>query len=72
MKQTVHKYEGASSDDEDCMDHSQSEYSSGEEDDDDEDDVDYEDDENNQIHAKKSDHQLEWDDEALEYGPKQV
>jgi hypothetical protein len=31
-----------------------------------------EDDEQNQIHRKKVDHQLEWDDAAIEYGPKKV
>jgi hypothetical protein len=30
------------------------------------------DDENDQIHPKKIDHQLEWDDAAIEYGPKKV
>jgi hypothetical protein len=31
-----------------------------------------EDDENDQIHPRKVDHQLEWDDAAIEYGPKKV
>ncbi|CAF2577588.1 unnamed protein product [Rotaria sp. Silwood2] len=67
IKQTTDKYEGTSSDEDEYDDHSHNEYSS------DEDDDDYEDDDdNNQIHQKKNDHQLEWDDEAMEYGPKKV
>ncbi|CAF3887254.1 unnamed protein product [Rotaria sordida] len=66
IKQTIHKYEGASSDEDEYDDHSHNEYSS------DEDNEDYDDVENNQIHQKKNDHQLEWDDEAMEYGPKKV
>ncbi|CAF4559384.1 unnamed protein product [Rotaria sp. Silwood2] len=67
IKQTTDKYEGTTSDEDEYDDHSHNEYSS------DEDDDDYEDDDdNNQIHQKKNDHQLEWDDEAMEYGPKKV
>ncbi|UJR21434.1 hypothetical protein I4U23_024520 [Adineta vaga] len=59
------EYEGTSSEEDEndeCDDHSHNDYSSEEDD-------TYE---TNQIHAKKRHHQLEWDDEALEYGPKKV
>ncbi|CAF3414907.1 unnamed protein product [Rotaria sp. Silwood1] len=65
IKETIHQYEGTSSDEDEYDEHSHNEYSSDEDDDDDDDD-------NNQIHQKKNDHQLEWDDEAMEYGPKKV
>jgi hypothetical protein len=56
-------YPGTSSDDDDEHDgHNRNEYSS--EDDDDR--------ENNPKHPRKLDHQLEWDDAAIEYGPKKV
>jgi hypothetical protein len=62
MEETMQEYEGTSSEEDDEYDgHSQDEYSSEED--------DYE---NNQIHPKKHDHQLEWDDEVMEYGPKKV
>ncbi|CAF1435096.1 unnamed protein product, partial [Adineta ricciae] len=63
MDQIMDEYEGTSSeDDEECGEHSPNEYSS-------EEDEAYE---INEIHAKKHHHQLEWDDEAMEYGPKKV
>jgi len=68
------EYEGTSSDDDEYDGHSHNEYSS--ENDDEEDDYDDEDEceenyyDHNQIHSKQ--HQLEWDDEALEYGPRKV
>jgi hypothetical protein len=68
VEQTLHEYAGSSSDDDgDDYDndtgHNRNEYSS-----DDDDDVD----ENEQIRPRKPDHQLEWDDAAIEYGPKKV
>lgn len=64
MDQVMDEYEGTSSEDdeEECGEHSPNEYSSEEDD-------AYE---VNEIHAKKHHHQLEWDDEAMEYGPKKV
>ncbi len=62
IEQMIHEYEGTSSEEDDeCDDHSDNQYSS-----------ENDDDENNQIHARKQDHQLEWDNEAIEYGPKKV
>jgi len=55
------EYEGTSSEYEE-EDGSQNEYS-------DEEEEDYE---NDRIYPKKQDHQLEWDDEEMEYGPKKV
>lgn len=69
MKQTIHKYDGATSEEDEYDEQSYNEYSSDEDDEDYDDDNEYE---TNQIHAKKNDHQLEWDDEAMEYGPKKV
>jgi len=70
IEQIVREYDGTSSEEDDDGNeydgHSQNEYSS---EDDGEDDDYYE---NNQIHPIKHDHQLEWDDEAMEYGPKKV
>ncbi len=68
-QQPIDEYDGTSSEyDEDGDEydgHSQNEYSS-----DNDDDADrYE---NNQNYPKKHDHQLEWDDEEMEYGPKKV
>jgi hypothetical protein len=67
MEPTIHEYEGTSSEEDDDGDeydgHSHNEYSSEGDDD------DYE---NNQIYQKKHNHQLEWDDAAMEYGPKKV
>jgi hypothetical protein len=66
IEQTMNEYSGSSSDDEgeeyenDNNHHNQ--YSS-------EDDDGFE---NNQVHPKKHKHQLEWDDAAIEYGPKKV
>jgi len=67
VEQTLDEYAGSSSDDDgndyDNDDgHNRNEYSS---------DDDYED-ENDQIRPRKPDHQLEWDDAAIEYGPKKV
>ena len=68
VEQTLHEYVGSSSDDDDGDDYdneeglNRNEYST---------DDDYEE-ENNQIRPKKPDHQLEWDDAAIEYGPKKV
>lgn len=67
MQQTMEEYDdGTSSEfDEDADEYdgdSQNDYSS-------EEDQDHD---NNQIYSKKQGHQLEWDDEALEYGPKKV
>jgi len=60
---TLNEYPGVSSDDEDENDgHNHDGYSSGEDDDH----------ENKQVHPRKLDHQLEWDDAAIEYGPKKV
>jgi hypothetical protein len=66
------EYEGTSSEEDEYDDQDHNEYSSesDDDDDDDEEDEDYYD--HNQIHPKKRDHQLEWDDEVLEYGPKKV
>jgi len=65
LKKTMNEYPGSSSDDDgeeyENDDRNNNEYSSGED--------DYE---NNQIPRKKRDHQLEWDDAAIEYGPKKV
>ncbi|CAF3063832.1 unnamed protein product [Rotaria socialis] len=63
-EQTLDEYPGSSSDDEDAefQTNNRNEYSS-------EDDGE---DENNKIHKKKVDHQLEWDDAAIGYGPKKV
>jgi hypothetical protein len=62
----MHEYEGTTSEEDDEYDgHSRNEYSSEEDDD----DSYYE---NNQIHPQKHNHQLEWDDEAMEYGPRKV
>ncbi|CAF2502141.1 unnamed protein product [Rotaria sp. Silwood2] len=65
VEQTMDEYPGSSSDDEgeeyENDDNNHNEYSS--------DDDGYE---NNQVHPKKHDHQLEWDDAAIEYGPKKV
>jgi hypothetical protein len=61
----MHEYEGASSDDDEYDGHNQNEYSS-------EDDEDDDDEDNDQSHPIKHDHQLEWDDAAIEYGPKKV
>jgi hypothetical protein len=70
-QQHMDEYEGTSSEyDEDGDEydgHSQNEYSSENNDDDDDDRY-----KNNQIYPKKHDHQLEWDDEEMEYGPKKV
>lgn len=62
--QTMHTYSGASSDDDECDHdgHNQDDYSS-------EDEEDYEEDRARQA---KLEHQLEWDDAAIEYGPKKV
>lgn len=67
MEQTMEEYEeGTSSEyDEDGDEYdgdSQNDYSS-------EDDQDHD---ANQIYSKTQGHQLEWDDEVLEYGPKKV
>lgn len=65
VQNTIDKYHGPSSDDDDESennDHQNNHYSSEEDD-------EYP---NDQIHAKKLDHQLEWDDAAIEYGPKRV
>ncbi len=70
MEQTMDEYDGTSSEYDEEGDeynrYSQNEYSSENDDDDDDDYT------NNQIYPKKQDHQLEWDDEAMEYGPKKV
>ncbi len=58
----MNEYHGSSSDDDENDGRNHNEYSSGEDDDD----------ENHQTHPKKLDHQLEWDDAAIEYGPKKV
>jgi hypothetical protein len=67
VEQTLHEYAGSSSDDggedsENDLGHNHNDYSS--DDDDDE--------ENNHVQPRKPDHQLEWDDAAIEYGPKKV
>lgn len=66
VEQNINAYSGGSSDDDEYENDgpNQNEYSS-----DDDDDDDYE---HNHIHPKKVDHQLEWDDAAIEYGPKKV
>jgi len=68
MEQTMQEYEATSSEEDDNGDeydgHSNNEYSS-----EDDDDEYYE---NNQINPPKHGHQLEWDDEVMEYGPKTV
>ncbi len=65
VEQTIKGYSGASSDEDDEEyendGRNHNEYSSG-----------VDDDENDQIHPRKIDHQLEWDDAAIEYGPKKV
>lgn len=62
----MNEYPDSSSDDEgdeyENNDHNQQVYSS-----EDEDNV-----RKNQAYKKKIDHQLEWDDAAIEYGPKKV
>lgn len=60
IEQTMKGYSGASSDDDEDDGHNHNEYLS-------EDDGDH-----NQVQSKKIDHQLEWDDAAIEYGPKKV
>jgi len=67
IEQKMNEYAGTSSDDDGDEyakedGHNRNEYSS-------EEDNDYE---NDHIHPKKLDHQLEWDDAAIEYGPKKV
>ncbi|CAF0822901.1 unnamed protein product [Rotaria sp. Silwood1] len=66
IEQRMNEYSGSSSDDEgeeyENDNNNPNQYSS-------EDDDGYE---NNQIHPKKHKHQLEWDDAAIEYGPKKV
>jgi len=67
VEQTLHEYAGSSSDEdgddsENDIGHNRNEYSS---------DDDYEE-ENHHIRPQKPDHQLEWDDAAIEYGPKKV
>ncbi len=58
----IHNVEQTSDDDEyENNGRNHNEYSS--------EDDDYE---TNQIHSKKLEHQLEWDDAAIEYGPKKV
>ncbi|CAF1018548.1 unnamed protein product [Adineta steineri] len=66
MEEMMQEYEGGSSSEEDdeCDGQSHNEYSSEEEEDEDYD--------NNQINQKKHNHQLEWDDDDIEYGPKKV
>jgi hypothetical protein len=63
IEKATNEYHGSSSDDEDENDgRNHNEYSS-------EDDDAYE---NGQAHPRKLDHQLEWDDAAIEYAPKKV
>jgi len=63
VEQTRNEYPASSSDEEDDeygnQGHNRNEYVSEEDD-------DY------QKHPRKVDHQLEWDDAAIEYGPKKV
>jgi hypothetical protein len=67
VENPMNEYPGSSSDDDgdeyenDGRNNNNNEYSSGED--------NYE---NDQIPRKKLDHQLEWDDAAIEYGPKKV
>jgi len=65
IEQTTNEYSDDDGDDYENDDHNSDEYSSGGDDDDDGN-------ENEQIRTKKIDHQLEWDDAAIEYGPKKV
>ena len=63
---TMHAYAGGSSDEDDGDEyenegHNHNEYSSEDEEE-----------EHDQTHPRKVDHQLEWDDAAIEYGPKKV
>jgi len=66
VEKTMDEYPGTSSDDDgdeyENDGRNNNEYSS-------EEDGDYE---NDQKHPRKIDHQLEWDDAAIEYGPKKV
>jgi hypothetical protein len=64
VEQKMTGYPGVSSDDDDDENDGQNRnhYSSGEDD-------DYE---NDKSQPRKVDHQLEWDDAAIEYGPKKV
>ena len=67
VEKTMNAYAGASSDEDDGDEyendgHNHNEYSSEDE----------EEDTHDQIRPRKLDHQLEWDDAAIEYGPKKV
>jgi len=70
IQNVINEYHGSSSDDDDEYEnnthhhHHHCNQCSSEDD-----DEDYT---NDQIHAKKHGHQLEWDDAAIEYGPKRV
>lgn len=64
IEQTLKQYPGSSSDDEDEEFENNNRNGDSSEDDD-----DYE---NQQSRKKKLDHQLEWDDAAIEYGPKKI
>lgn len=72
------EYDGATSDDdEEYNGQNYDEYSSGEDhDDEDDEDVDDEEEEDQEeqrpVSSRKHEHQLEWDEGAVEYGPKKV
>lgn len=69
----VQEYEGTTLEEDEYDGHSHNDYSSEEDDDeDDEEDEEEEYYDQNQIHSRKHEHQLEWDDEVMEYGPKKV
>ena len=83
IDQRVAEYDGTTSEDEEYDGQNYDEYSSGEErdedndDDNDDDDDDEEDEEEEQaecrqVSSRKHEHQLEWDDAAVQYGPKKV
>ena len=86
LEQTLHDYDGASSEEDDFEEQHYGEYSSEGEDEevaeeDEEDDEDEDEDEENEddhdhhrrIHPRQAEHQLEWDDDvAIGYGPKKV
>lgn len=87
LEQTLHDYDGASSEEDEYEEHHYGEYSSEGEDEvaeeeeeenedeeeDDEEEENDEDDHYRRIHPRQVEHQLEWDDDvAMGYGPKKV
>ena len=83
LEQTLHDYDGASSEEDEYEEQHYGAYSSegedeeveedDEEDEDEEDEENDEDDRHRRIHPRQAEHQLEWDDDvAIGYGPKKV